>query len=54
MQDPESKARIENAYKKFKADILRKELADLEKTDSTLGADGSASAAGGIGDIWSS
>jgi len=31
--DPERKARIETAYKRFRADILRRELALLEKED---------------------
>ncbi|KAI9054657.1 hypothetical protein LZ554_001809 [Drepanopeziza brunnea f. sp. 'monogermtubi'] len=37
--DPESKARIEKAFKAFKADVLRREIAALEGGDEKSGLD---------------
>lgn len=31
--DPESRARIEKAFKSFRADVMRQQIADLEKGD---------------------
>ena len=33
-KDPETKARIEKAFGRFKADVLRKEIEQLEKQDT--------------------
>ncbi|KAF2149536.1 hypothetical protein K461DRAFT_231583 [Myriangium duriaei CBS 260.36] len=35
--DPESKARIENAFRKFRAEMLRKQADDLDKGQGVLG-----------------
>jgi hypothetical protein len=35
--DPEMKARVETALRRFKADVLKREIAQLEKEDSNSG-----------------
>lgn len=37
-RDPESKARIESAFRKFRADVLRKEIQVLEAGDKSSGS----------------
>lgn len=33
-KDPETRKRIENAFRKFRADVLRKEANELDRTDN--------------------
>lgn len=35
--DPERKARVESAFRKFRADVLKREIAQLEKEDNNGG-----------------
>lgn len=36
-QDPESRKRIENAFRKFRMDVLKKEIEMLEKGEGEMG-----------------